>query len=79
MKFDLELKKVISTIKKEKPKTILIQLADGLKPEATKIVDQLKKHTKAKILISLDSCYGACDIPKEKYDLIVHFGHNEFL
>jgi diphthamide biosynthesis enzyme Dph1/Dph2-like protein len=77
--YDLELEKVIKTIKKEKPKTVLIQLADGLKPQATKIVDRLQKHTKAKIYISLDSCYGACDIPKTKVDLIIHFGHNDFL
>jgi len=77
--YDLELEKVIKTIKKEKPKTILIQLADGLKPRATEIVDKLQKHTKAKIYISLDSCFGACDIPKAKIDLIIHFGHNEFL
>ena len=77
--YELELEKAIKTIKKEKPKTILIQLADGLKPQATKIVDKLQKHTKAKIYISLDSCYGACDIPKVKVDLIIHFGHNKFL
>jgi len=77
--YNLELEKVIKTIKKEKPKTILIQLADGLKPQATEIVDKLQEHTNAKIYISLESCFGACDIPKADVDLLVHFGHNEFL
>ena len=39
---DLELDKVIESIKKEKAKTVCIQLADGLKPRATEIVDYIK-------------------------------------
>ena len=77
--YNLEIDKIIKTIKKEKPKTILLQLADGLKPKATEIVDLIQPHTKAQIFISLETCYGACDIPKEKVDLLIHLGHNEFL
>jgi len=77
--YNLEIDKAIKEIKKSKPKTILIQLADGLKPQATDIVKQLQPHTKAKIYISLHTCYGACDIPDTKVDLLIHFGHNSFL
>ncbi|MFH1972479.1 MAG: diphthamide synthesis protein [archaeon] len=77
--YNLEIDKAIKEIKQSKPKTILIQLADGLKPQATEIVKQLQPHTKAKIYISLNSCYGACDIPNVDVDLLIHFGHNSYL
>ena len=37
--YDLELKRVASEIKKQKAKKVLIQLPDGLKPQATEISD----------------------------------------
>jgi len=77
MKYDLELKKVIKTIKKQKPKSVLLQLPDGLKPQAMEIVDELEKSTDAKIMIWQGSCFGACDIPLDvDVDLIIQFGHS---
>lgn len=81
-KYDLELEKVISNIKKQKCKLVLLQFPDGLKPYATAVVDYLEKKTNAEFLIWMDSCFGACDIPvlsrelDKKIDLIVGFGHN---
>ncbi len=44
-KYDLELERIISEIKKSKAKLILLQFPDGLKPYATAVVDYLKeKH-----------------------------------
>ena len=77
--YDLELDKVVKKIKDSNAKTVVIQLADGLKPKATEIYDYLKNHTKAKIQIHLNSCFGACDTPNVKTDLLVQFGHNEYL
>ena len=79
--YDLELDKAISTIKKQKAKSILLQLPDGLKPKATEIAKILEKQTKANIMIWFGSCYGACDIPQDKLiekevDLIIQFGHS---
>ena len=80
MEFNLELKKVVKRIEKEKPKTVLIQLPAGLKPKATFIANYLEKNTKAKILIWFGSNYGACDIPNVKnIDLLIHFGHSKLL
>jgi len=76
MTFNLELEKAVKEIKKTKAKIVLIQLPDGLKPQATSICDYLEKNTNAKILIWSDSCYGACDVPNIKVDLIIQFGHN---
>ena len=78
MEYDLELEKVVREIKESRAKTVLIQLPDGLKKEAVKIADFLEKKTKSTILIWMGSCYGACDIPNVKVDLIVQWGHSKF-
>ena len=79
MQYDLELDKVVAEIKKQKAKTVCIQLPDGLKPEATKIVDFIEKNTDTQCFIWLGSCFGGCDYPNLKnIDLLVQFGHSEF-
>jgi len=79
MKYNLELEDLVKKIDKEKAKLICLQIPDGLKPEATKITKYLESKTKAKIVIWLGSCWGACDIPtalKElNFDLIIQYGH----
>lgn len=78
MEYDLELEKVVAEIKKQKAKTVCIQLPDGLKPEATKIVDFIEKKTDVICFIWLGSCFGACDYPDLKnIDLLIQFGHSE--
>jgi 2-(3-amino-3-carboxypropyl)histidine synthase len=77
-KYELELEKIISEIKKIKAKLVLLQFPDGLKPYATIIVDYLSEktrsqasrssakmpnETKTEFLIWFGSCYGACDVP----------------
>ena len=76
MIYDLELDSVISSIKKEKARVVMLQFSDGLKPDATSIAKQLEEATDAKIVIWLDSCYGSCDYPiLRDVDLLVQFGH----
>lgn len=80
--YDLELDRVVSEILKQKAKRVCIQLADGLKPHADKIVRHIKKETGAEVLIWAGSCFGACDIPTEieklEVDLLIQFGHSEW-
>ena len=78
--YDLELSKAAEEIKKQKAKTVVIQLPDGLKPKAKEIQKELEKKTGATILIWGGSCYGACDpAPVEKIaDLLIQFGHSEW-
>lgn len=84
-KYDLELEKVISEIKKSKAKLVLLQFPDGLKPLATKVVDFLENKTNAEFLIWFGTCFGACDLPvgleriKPKIDLVIQFGHSEMM
>ena len=80
MKYDLELDHVVAEIQKVKAKTVLIQLGDGLKPEATKVADYIQQKTGVLVLIWSDSCYGVCDVPDVKgIDLVVQFGHNALM
>jgi diphthamide biosynthesis enzyme Dph1/Dph2-like protein len=81
--YDLEIEKVAAKITKEKAKTVLIQLPDGLKPKAREVKQALSaKAPDAKILFWGASCFGACDIPTQAeklgVDLIIQFGHSEW-
>lgn len=80
--YDLELNKAISEITKTKAKLVCIQLPDGLKPKAKEIKEEIEKKTKAKAVIWLGSCFGACDIPqnleKLNIDLLIQWGHSEW-
>ncbi|PIN79185.1 hypothetical protein COV16_04980 [Candidatus Woesearchaeota archaeon CG10_big_fil_rev_8_21_14_0_10_34_8] len=78
MKYDLELDRIVKEIRKEKAKTVCLQLPDGLKPEALKITDFLRMETGAEIFIWADTCFGSCDIPKLNVDLLIHFGHSKW-
>jgi len=80
--YKLELQQLISEIKKQKAKQVLIQLPDGLKHKADQVVDAVEEQTSAKAFIWLGSCYGACDLPLGmdilNIDLVVQWGHNRF-
>jgi len=75
---NLQLNKAIEQIKQADPKTILVQLPDGLKTKIPEIKRELEKNTSAQIYFWLNSCYGACDIPQVEVDLLLHFGHSEW-
>ncbi|MEM4625676.1 MAG: diphthamide synthesis protein [Candidatus Pacearchaeota archaeon] len=80
--YDLELSRVVKTIKKKNAKRVLLQLPDGFKASASEIVDFLSSKTDASIFIWFGNCYGGCDIPfipkSAEFDLIFHFGHSPF-
>jgi len=82
MNYDLEMDKVVKNIKNKKAKLVCIQLPDGLKKEAGKIQKDIESKTKAKVVIWLGSCYGACDVPehisKLGVDLLIQWGHSEW-
>jgi len=81
--YDLEFEKIISQIKNNKAKLVLLQFPDGLKKYATAVVDYLEEKTDAEFLIYLGQCFGACDTPegieKLNIDLTIQFGHNELM
>lgn len=81
--YSLEIEKAVNEINKIKAKKVLIQLPDGLKPEAKKIQDELSLKTNAQILIWAGSCFGACDVPNVHaknlgVDMIIQWGHTKW-
>ncbi len=81
--YNLELDKIIETIKKEKAKLVLLQFPEKMKQYAPAITEALEQKTKAEILIWLGNCWGACDIPRIesdrlKIDLTIQFGHSAY-
>ena len=84
-KYDLELERIVKTIKKDKAKLVMLQFPDAIKPYATAIAEKIENLTNSTCLIWLGSCFGACDIPlqvqflKPKIDLIIQFGHAKFI
>jgi 2-(3-amino-3-carboxypropyl)histidine synthase len=81
--FDLEEERVRQEISRFSAKRILIQLPEGLKPEATRLAKIVEKSG-ALPIISADPCYGACDLTTLEaesigIDLIIHYGHSKMV
>ncbi len=77
--YDFEEQRIKNEIRRLGSKRVLLQMPQGLKPEATKIAQVIEAQG-ATAIISSDPCYGACDIALAEAealsaDLIVHFGH----
>ncbi|MBI2105413.1 diphthamide biosynthesis enzyme Dph2, partial [Candidatus Woesearchaeota archaeon] len=71
-------------IKKRNARRVLLQLPEGLKKEAFKILEDVKGKTKAELIFSGRGCWGGCDLAVEeakkiKADLLIHFGHAPFV
>lgn len=82
-KFDFEEERIKNEIANLGAKRVLLQLPEGLKPEAPRLAKIVEKSG-ALPIVSADPCYGACDIGFDEarqldVDLIVHFGHAKLL
>ncbi len=81
--FDFEEERIKQEILKFGAKRVLIQLPEGLKPEAPRLAKIIEKFG-ALPIVSADPCYGACDLATAEaesldVDLIVHYGHSKLL
>jgi 2-(3-amino-3-carboxypropyl)histidine synthase len=81
--FDLEEERIKQEILKLGAKRVLIQLPEGLKPEAL-YLSKIVEKTGALSIVSADPCYGACDLAAADaealgVDLIIHYGHSKML
>jgi 2-(3-amino-3-carboxypropyl)histidine synthase len=82
--YNLELERVCSEIHKLNAKRVMLQLPDGMRPFALKIVNSIQEKTPSKVILSGDSCYGACDLALKqarnvKADLLIHYGHSSMI
>lgn len=81
--FDFEEERIKQEIQNLDVKRVLIQMPQGLKPEATRLAKMVEKMG-VLVLISADPCYGACDVATDEAeslgaDLVIHFGHSKFV
>lgn len=80
--YELEIPRIIRTIKKQKARCVLLQFPEAMKPYSQTIADEIESKTNCNCMIWLDSCFGACDIPIEAKEsginLIIQFGHSKW-
>jgi 2-(3-amino-3-carboxypropyl)histidine synthase len=81
--FDFEEERIKQEIARLSAKRVLLQMPEGLKPEAPRLSKLVEKAGGLPI-ISADPCYGACDLAITEAesldaDLIIHFGHAKLL
>lgn len=79
--YDLETRRAADEINRRGAVRALVQLPDGLRPQALTLAKELETLTDAEILLSGDSCYGACDLATRQAealgaDLLIHYGHS---
>jgi len=77
-RFDFD--NAIQSIINNKYHTVAVQLPEGLKQLVFPLVDYLKEHTQARILVVADPCFGACDIANYELknldvDCVIQIGH----
>src|SRR5712692_1350544 len=82
--YDLEEERLVAEITGRGARRLLIQLPDGLKNEGPQLANLVREKTGAEVFVSASSAWGACDLSLDaaarlKADLLVHYGHNEFL
>jgi 2-(3-amino-3-carboxypropyl)histidine synthase len=78
--FSVELDRIIKEVKRRRAKLILLQAPDGLLPNIERLSDEIERVTGATVVLSLNPCYGACDVAQDTAstlgaDVIVHLGH----
>ncbi|WP_455369630.1 diphthamide biosynthesis enzyme Dph2 [[Eubacterium] cellulosolvens] len=83
LSYNFELDRVLKEIDRRNAKRILIQIPDGLKPQAFTLATTIEKNSKTEVFLSANPCYGGCDIEINQarilnVDLIVHYGHTPF-
>lgn len=81
--FELDFGEAFGKIRAENPKRVLIQLPDGFKYNSKDILDKFKKEfPNTTFYCWLNTNFGSCDIPigldKLQFDLIIHFGHEQW-
>lgn len=78
--YEFELEKIKELIKERRAIRVGLQLPEGLKTKAADIAAEISQETGAEVIISGNSCYGACDVDEKLeriVDVLFHFGHTE--
>lgn len=79
MKFNLEIERIADWIRGGGYASAALQFPEGLKSDALRVADELRRMTGADFFIIGYPCYGACDlfVDFRRYaPALVHFGHS---
>ena len=79
---NFELDDLIDRIKQNDHRLVALQVPEGLKMQALDMMDQIETETSARVVLSADPCYGACDLVHDKMqnigaELVAHMGHSQ--
>jgi 2-(3-amino-3-carboxypropyl)histidine synthase len=80
--YEFELERIAALIGERGATRVGLQLPDGLKSVAVSLAHEIVQETGAAVIISGNSCYGACDIDEKlecMVELLFHFGHSRAL
>lgn len=83
MQLEFDLSPAIETIRRQKAKTVVVQIPEGLKTRATELAEKIEEQTGAIAIVLVDPIFGACMLAEQKAidfgaDLLIHFGHSRF-
>lgn len=79
--YEINLEEIKDQIKNDDYHNIVLQLPEGLKTQAKKIVDFLEDRSDVEVFLSAENCFGACDLFRTnsfddiKIDAVVQIGH----
>ncbi len=79
--YDFELERIEELINASDAKCVGLQLPEGVRTIAAGLVEHITGRTDAEVIISGNSCYGACDIDTgllNVVDILFHFGHTPY-
>ncbi len=76
----IDIESAADSLKKQGYTTIAVQVPEGLKRSVFALVEFLKQQTGAKVIVSADPCFGACDVANYELknlevDAVIHIGH----
>jgi 2-(3-amino-3-carboxypropyl)histidine synthase len=77
--YEFELDRIVALLRERGAIRVGLQLPDGLKSVAVSLAGEIAQETGAAVIISGNSCYGACDIDEKlecMVELLFHFGHS---
>ena len=73
--FDFEIDRIVQAINGRNSGRVILQFPEGLKRQAASVAATISRQVEADVIIHGEPCFGACDVPRGKADLVVHFGH----
>ena len=65
-KHEFQLDDLVERIKQNDLKLVALQVPEGLKMQALEMMDEIESETSARVVLSADPCYGACDLVHDK-------------